>query len=307
MEKSPESFQRFDSLVRSERYFTATLLPAVLFHNDWTGFQCFTKLVDATVEATTKTECNKLGERGSKGTPQYDFQDVEVITEFHIARDLQFAHLPLAANVEPSEEDEPERRDAPDVVIRAGRELVVCEGKFFSEFNVTDLNNQLRSQRRQVRHLFCQRQQIRAYRHVAIVPFVPPPSPPIVIDADAVLTWVNIRDLAERVLGSNHYVTLRLRDAVERFKERGDPYILNYNGILPFHEMRKKCREPGNTIQVGHIGGEADLRRRDLVYAEKKPWKWRYETNKGVVNPRNWLDGALWLKIVESTDGFNGF
>jgi hypothetical protein len=36
----------------------------------------------------------------------------------------------------------------------------------------------------------------------------------------------------------------------------------------------------------------------------KKPWKWRYETNKGVVNPRNWLDGALWLKIVESTEGF---
>jgi hypothetical protein len=113
MEKSPESFQRFDSIVRSERYFTATLLPAVLFHNDWKGLQCFVELV----EATAKTECNKSGVRGSKGAPRYDFQDVEVITEFHIARDLQFAHLPLAANVEPSEEDEPERRDAPDVVI----------------------------------------------------------------------------------------------------------------------------------------------------------------------------------------------
>ncbi len=138
MEKSPESFQRFDSLVRSERYFTATLLPAVLFHNDRKGVQCFVNLVDA----KTNTERNESGERVTKGAPQYDFQDVEVITEFHIARDLQFAHLPLAANVEPSEEDEPERRDAPDVVIRAGRELVVCEGKFFSDFNASDLNNQ---------------------------------------------------------------------------------------------------------------------------------------------------------------------
>jgi hypothetical protein len=231
------------------------------------------------------------------------FQDVEVITEFHIARDLQFAHRPLAANVEPSEEDEPERRDAPDVVIRAGRELVVCEGKFFSDFNASDLNNQLCSQRRQVRHLFCQGQQIRAYRHVAIVPFVPP----IAIDADAVLTWDEIGGLAEQVLGSNHYVTLRLRDAVERFKgSSGDPNIPNYNEILPFNEMRKKCRESGNTIQVGHTGGEADLRRRNLVDAEKKLWKWRDETNTGVAIPGNWLDGARWLKIVESTDGFNG-
>ncbi len=259
MEKSQESFQRFDSLVRSERYFTATLLPAVLLHNDRKGVQCFVKLV----EAKTKTECNNLGERGPKSAPQYDFQDVEVITEFHIVRDLQFAHLPLAANVEPSEEDEPERRDAPDVVIRAGRELVVCEGKFFSDFNVSDLNNQLCSQRRQVRHLFCQRQQIRAYRHVAIVPFKP--QGPIGINADAVLTWDDIGNLAERVLGLNHYVTLRLRDAVERFAEgMGDPNIPNYNGILPFNEMRKKCRELGNKIQVGHKGGKTDLRRLNL-------------------------------------------
>jgi hypothetical protein len=272
----------------------------MLFHNDRKGVQCFVNLVDA----KTSTERNEFGERVMKGVPQYDFQDVEVITEFHIARDLQFAHRPLAANVNPSEEGEAERRDAPDIVIRAGHELVVCEGKFFSNFKASDLNNQLCSQRRQVRHLYCQGQQIRAYRHVAIVPFG---SPIAIIDADAVFTWDEIGDLAERVLGSNHYVTLRLRDAVNRFKEsKGDPNIPNYNDILPFNEMRKKCREWGNTkIQVGHTGGETDLRRRNLVYVENKSWKWRDETNKGVAIPGNWLDGALWLKIVESTDGFN--
>ena len=46
----------------------------------------------------------------------------------------------------------------------------MCEGKFFSDLNPQDLNNQLRSQRCQVRHLFHNRPQIRAYRHVAIVP-----------------------------------------------------------------------------------------------------------------------------------------
>jgi hypothetical protein len=74
MEKSPKS-QRFDSLIRSERYFTATLLPAVLFHDNLKGVQCFVKLVDTTVDATTKTERNSLGERVKlMDAPLYDFQ-----------------------------------------------------------------------------------------------------------------------------------------------------------------------------------------------------------------------------------------
>lgn len=43
-----------------------------------------------------------------KGTPEYNhFRDVEVITEFHIARDLKSADLPLDANFEPGEEGKP--------------------------------------------------------------------------------------------------------------------------------------------------------------------------------------------------------
>jgi hypothetical protein len=155
-EKSGD-FRRFDDLVRSERFFTATLLPAVLFHKDLQGVQRFLELIDQ--KATT--ECDRSGTRGSKGATKYgDLKDVEIITEFHIARDLNFAGLPLAANVawtaepaEPDEEGEPEQLAAPDVVIMAGEELVVCEGKFFSTFNAQVLNDQLRSQRSQVRHL----------------------------------------------------------------------------------------------------------------------------------------------------------
>jgi hypothetical protein len=97
MENSAESlekscnFRRFDDLVRTERYFTATLLPLLLFHNNLEGVQRFVDLV----EEKATTECNRSGNRGRKGTTKYDFQDVEVITEFHIARDLKFAGLPL--------------------------------------------------------------------------------------------------------------------------------------------------------------------------------------------------------------------
>ena len=293
---------RFDDLIRSERYFTATLLPAVLFHKDLEGVKRFVELV----EKNATTECNRSGERERKGETKYDFQNVEVITEFHIARDLAFAGQQLEVSVGSSEEGNPERRDAPDVVIVAGRELVVCEGKFFSDFNAHDLNNQLRSQRRQVRHLFHNRPQIRAYRHVAILPerF----DEMTIIDADVVLTWDDIRELAEndKLMGPDHYVTVRLREAVKRYRREGDPDIHNYNDILPFDAMRKKSRELGDKIWVGHTGGETDLRKRDLVYAEKKSWKWRDEATRGRWDRRNWLSGVLWLEVVESKQGFGG-
>jgi hypothetical protein len=87
---------RFDDVVRSERYFTATLLPLLLFHDNLTGIRRFVELVDN----KAKTECDSAGQAHDKRTPDYDgFKDVEVITEFHIAHDLKAAHLPLCGEV----------------------------------------------------------------------------------------------------------------------------------------------------------------------------------------------------------------
>ena len=289
---------RFDDLVRSERYFTATLLPAVLFHDDLQGLKLFVDLVE---EKATGLH-NRSGIQEPKGATEYDFQDAEVITEFHIARDLKAADLHLGANVA-SAEGESERRDAPDLVIVAGRGLVVCEGKFFSNFNWLDFQNQLSSQRSQVSHLLRHRPQIDAYRHVAIVPENPPTDTEI--GADAVLTWDDIRVLADELMGPNHYVTARLRNAVKRYNESGDLSIRNYDGVLSFDDMRTKCWQQGET-RVGLVGGEGALRKLSLMQAEKRRWKWRDLTNKGRVDHTNWLVGKRWLEIVESKRGFEG-
>jgi hypothetical protein len=92
-------------------------------------------------------------------------------------------------------------------------------------------------------------------------------------------------------MDSRHYVTTRLGEAVKRHQKRPqgaapDPDLSNYDGILPFGTMREECRKRRNQIQVGHSGGEADLLRRDLLYAENKAWKWRDpEKNLGVIDP----------------------
>jgi hypothetical protein len=100
-----ENSLRFDDLVRTERYFTATLLLLLLFHNnpsgELEGVRRFVELVDE--KATT--EYDKEGKQDPKRPPEYNnFKDVEVITEFHIARDLKFAGPKLEVNDEPSEE-----------------------------------------------------------------------------------------------------------------------------------------------------------------------------------------------------------
>ena len=113
-------------------YFTATLLPAIFFHDihdTLRGVRSFVELVEK--EATT--ECNRYGDRGSKGTTGYDFKDVEVITEFHIARDIKFAGLPLAANVAWTAEPppaEPKPAHATLVTIHAGHALDIAIASF---------------------------------------------------------------------------------------------------------------------------------------------------------------------------------
>jgi hypothetical protein len=295
--ENSEKTVRLDDVIRSERYFTATLLPAVLFHNDLQGVKQFVDLVEE--KATGLHDCS--GAQGTKGTAGYDFKDVEVITEFHIARDLIAADLQLCAAKVASEESERERRDAPDLVIIAGQGLVVCEGKFFSNLNWNDLNNQLISQRSQVCHLLLNRPKILGYRHVAIVP----EKPPYDIGADAVLTWDDIRELAEKLMAPEHYVTARLRNAVKRYEDSGDLCILNYDEILSFDAMRKRCRELGE-IEVGIVGGGGALRKPSLVEAVTRQWKCRNPNNRGRVDPTNWLKGTLWLEIVESRQGFGG-
>ena len=295
MEQSSQSPRRFDSLIRSERYFTATLLPAVLFHNNLKGVERFLELV----EERAKTERAKSGEVTSKSGVSYDFSEVEIITEFHIRRDLTFANFSLEESAS-FNEGEREKRDAPDLVIVAGQEMIVCEGKFFSEFGSKDLNKQLSSQRKQVRYLFEARPAIRAYRHVAIIPF----SPPWTVEADAVLTWDDIWKLAGEVLGSDHYVTLRLRIAIDSYisQDLFEPGVREYEETPAYAEMCAKCEELGNEISVGHHGGLAALSRCSLTYAMQKPWKHRGKDNLGATIARNWLGGDVWLKTVLSLE-----
>lgn len=243
--------QRFDDLVRSERYSTATLLPAILLHDNFTGLDPFLRLVDAQGERDGRvlTLYDRDGtpirqQSAAPGPSHPDAEGVELITEFHIARDLRFKGLlPSPESEVPLDGDvEPPKRDAPDLVIVMGDELVVCEGKFFGACELGPLNAQLRSQRVQVRHLFDVRPSLRPYRHVALLPITFREHP----ECTAVVTWDDIARLSEDVLGPEHYVTRRLQAAVQRYLGLLPvPTESYYDGILPWPNLLARCEGAG--------------------------------------------------------------
>lgn len=303
------NLSRFDDLIRSERYFTATLLPALLVHEDMTGVRLFLDLIDTRAAATEggATEYTAEGKRVLRqATAERDFTDPEIITEFHIARDLGFAGATLAASEAgtSSVETPAEKRDAPDDVLVLGTNIVVIEGKFYSTWNASDLNAQLRSQRRQVRHLFAVRPSLRAYTHVALVPHVPAEP----LDCNVVLTWRDITDLATMVLGTEHYITRRLDAAVARYRGIvGTTGVANYDGKLPLLQMLAACRQRGDGIEVGHDGGEANLLRQPTAALQAKPWKWRDpRINAGKADRANWIPGTRFLVLIEALSARSG-
>lgn len=282
---------RFDDCARSERYFTATLLPLILVHDDFRGLRRFVELI----ERRAHTEHDGHGAVRAKRAPDYRFDDVELITEFHIARDLSHYGGVLAAADADAGASGPEKRDAPDLVLVLGGELIVIEAKFFVMFSLADLQQQMHSQRRQVRHLFAARPELRAWRHVALLP-----NELHGLECDGLILWDDIAALSREVLGPTHYVTRRLDAALARYPRASGAggRERNYESTLALDAMLARCREHGNAIAVGHSGGEADLRARDAGFARAKAWKWRSADTGGVIDPSNWIPGARFLNLV---------
>jgi len=273
--------KRFDDCVRSERYFTATLMPLLLFHDNFAGLRAFVKLI----ESRAFTEHTSQGQQVKKVTPfpEYVYSDPEIITEFHIARDLRHCKARLVSHVSETKE----KKDAPDLVLVLGQELIVLEAKFFGPAGLNKMKEQLQSQKLQVRHLF-ENRPLRAWRHVALIPRGLSELTIESLQCDVVITWKDMADLAKSVLGKSHYVTRRLKKAVARYR--------NYESMLPLVDVLKYCHQP--KVLIGQIGGLAKLRLQGLEQIQNKKWKWRRHTTPGYAKSDNWISGAVFAELV---------
>src|SRR5579864_5530991 len=293
---------RFDDIQRTERYFTATLLPALLFHDNFRGLEAFLELV----ESRAKSGRDKSGAiiDSVPPLPAIDRDTIELITEFHITRDLRAAGHNLMAGASSDDDDAstttpeiPVRLDVPDLVIVVDDQLVVCEGKYFGSFNLNSLNSQLRSQRNQILVLFQAHSTLSAYRHVAVLPFVPTTGVP---DCDAVFTWRELADLACNVMGSSHYVSRRLCAGDGYYQKLSGPAEPGHGvlGQLSLSEALDRCVDSTAPIWIGLVGGKNALENRPLAELQARPWKWR--TSLDGATKSNWITCQDFVSVMQA-------
>lgn len=284
------------------RYFSATLLPLLLFHDRFAGLREFVAFLDQ--RAAHGRDASERPVPLPSAGRSFDPAAIEVITEFHIHRDLRYANRLGRRGREGNEARRvrKETHDAPDVVMVLGDEMVVIEAKFFDSFSLIRLNAQLYSQRCQIGYLFRDQEQIgrplAGYRHVALLPYVPSTAP----SRDATISWAEVANLADQVLGSDHDATQRLRHAVHRYEDRqGDPQLTTYKGRLPLDgvlALVEEYREKEQRLLIGHVGGAANLRGRGIANARAKAWKWRDDSVHGPMDPSNWIEGPDFAAII---------
>jgi hypothetical protein len=288
-------------ICRTERYYTATLLPYVLLHENFAGLRAFLRLLEERDIHARAVEA---------GTPVpldggNSFAHVELISEMDLVRDLHF-YAPWLAGMEEVRVQEADSI-RPDVVIVADRLLLVIEAKFFHDSLSPDtIRAQIQGQRRVIENVLLRFPGYSFDRYCHLFLSAAPAPAADAIGCQGVLYWDDVRQLAQQVLGSEHYVTQRLARATEMYQlvtvpaARGNgQHVRNYRGILRLEEMVEKCRQEGNNVMVGYCGGAARLQVRAAEDLKSRRFKWdRADAPLPPKVPCNWMPGARFLELM---------
>jgi hypothetical protein len=301
---SQQSFRidsiRIDDICRTERYYTATLLPFILLHKGFSGLRTFLEiLVNKGIQAV-KVENQEFTSlwRGE------EFNRVELITEMSIVRDVKFYSCWIDGLDNMAIEKLGMVR--PDIVIIVNSLLLVIEGKFFGYQTQPKAVEQIQEQRTVIEDIILQfpGYDFDRYCHIYLSAenhFIPKD-----IGCQAVLAWQDIKELSEQVIGAKHYVTQRLAKAIDLYKlvfskskDLTRKVGRNYLGRLSLSEIVAKCQKEGNDILVGYHHGINALRETDPKTLVKRQFKW--DMAEGSIppkNPQNWIVGGIFVKIV---------
>jgi hypothetical protein len=287
---------RIDDICRTERYYTATLLPYILFHESFAGLRAFLRMLadkqihalDAETYAPIALNCHG------------PLANVELITEVALVRDARFYSSWVEGLEDIELKDAEELR--PDLVVIADDLLIVLEAKFFlGSISQTQIRKQLLDQREVIRKVYLRfpGYRFRQYCHLFLSAKLPASAE--AVGCEGLLSWGDIRTLAERVLGQEHYVTERLTQALE-WHERGNGRRRatgpNYQGKDSLTKVLRMCEQKADAIIVGYNGGLAALSEATLASLKNRPFKWDSAQNLTGKLPRNWITGDDFLNVI---------
>lgn len=288
--------KRLDDINRTERYFTSTLLGGLLLHDNTQGVS---KFLGWLVE-NKEIMLNVVG--GSNVNIPLELSDVsldhiEIITELNIKRDLKYYNH-ITSNVF---NDFSDKQNVPDVVIIYGETLIIIEGKFFvAGQSAKDIDGQLLLQKEEInlmiKHLDGE---IKYWSHI----YLGPDKNIHLQNCDLILTWFDIEQFSQKLLGTNHYITQRLHIANKRYNDYNQSVPgNNYSGKYTFPEIVELCKKESNGILVGFHGGLNKLRSTPSSKLRTRIFKCDYKNNlHGKKTPVNWIDGDVFLGTILSS------
>ena len=74
----------------------------------------------------------------------------------------------------------------------------------------------------------------------------------------------------------------------------------NYKKIYNFDAILNLCKERGDSILVGFMGGISEFEKRDIDSLQERAYKWdEIAISTGAKEMRNWIPGSTFLKIME--------
>ncbi|NLV93119.1 MAG: hypothetical protein GX031_01040 [Candidatus Riflebacteria bacterium] len=282
---------RIDDICRTERYYTATLLPIILFHNSFEGLKSFVELLKE--KNVTQTDNNGNISPIDIVSPN---EKIEIVTEMDIVRDVKYYSNWIIGLKDITIVGSESLR--PDVVIIIGRSLIVIEGKYFdnssSATNVSKIRNQLTNQQNVIKNILMKfpGYDIQSYSHIFLSPSYGYSTDDI--GCNGIINWKDISNLSKKVLGDKHYVTERLMESNNLYsyvigEKSANSKVKNYCGKYKIGEIIKK-HDNGEDLLIGFTGGLSKLRSISKDKIQSHDFKWDYRLKPvGTKIPVNWI------------------
>ena len=282
----------FDSLARSERHLTATLLTHLLMCNDFTGLKALFETLGIMPTGETKSD------------------DFEVVSELDPLRDSRIGNPKVRKLF-----DKHGRVAVPDLFLRWGNQALVLEAKFFTEPPKKELASQLEAQERAIDFALEHKVDYKSchftyalltVKQITVMPEKVETNKKLLGET---LTWSTVIDTLEERFGDDAapdvaYCLGKLKSAEKRarkeLKQKAD-----WKTIKDIKTLIANLQEyiERNLIYVGFTGGERALRQASLEELEERH---HYKLTEPPAPSRDWLrvdvvvDHYIKLKLEEN-------
>ena len=278
----------FSGTARSERHFTALLLPHLLMSNNFAGARALFR---------------RLGLDSGQAP---DSSDIEIVAELNPIRDV--VGRVTDGNTADSEKHS---QVVPDLFIRIGGSALVIEAKFFTHPSGSDVAAQLCSQRDAIEAVRLQHTEYaRCSFHYLALTVLPLDDVAEWPNDSSRMTWSEIISVLEPVVGTKGgadagYSLEMLKNAVERSRGEADTSSNEKGRAKSIEDLMEKAITllKSGYRYVGFIDGEQALRTATVEYLEKRHYKYSdCQPNKNWLPLHSVISHYLKLKAEEHAD-----